>query len=297
MSFSSLLKSLGLAGLCCGLSGCWMISTTRHLPVPKAPEIVQTVTPDVLVARLNDRWNALQTINASVEVQATTLKSKEGVARDYTTFPAIILLRTPQMLRVFGRFPVILTKMFDMASDGKTFTMYIPSQKKAYRGSSTLQKKSENQLLNMRPGFFIDALAVRGLAPDDFYTVTAETDTLEDAQKKHLYTVPEYVVSVTRHKPGSRQMIPVRVITFHRDDLLPYEQDIYDADGNLETDIIYQGYQDFGSGLYPTMVTIKRPLEDWQIVLTIDKVTENMALSDDQFAAKVPEGIAVQNLD
>jgi outer membrane lipoprotein-sorting protein len=274
-----------------------MISTTRHLPVPKAPTVVQTVTPAVLVARLNDRWKGLQTLNASVEVQASSLKTKEGVARDYTTFPANILLRTPQMLRVFGRLPVIRTEMFDMASDGKTFTMYIPSQNKAYRGSSTLLKKSENQLLNMRPGFFIDALTVRGLDPDDYYAVTAETDTLEDAEKKHLYSVPEYVLSITRRKPGSRQMIPVRVITFHRDDLLPYEQDIYDADGNLETYVAYQGYQDFGSGLYPTTVTIKRPLEEKQIVLTIDKVTVNMALSDDQFAAKVPEGIPVQNLD
>lgn len=297
MNLSSVAKLLAPAVLCAGLSGCWVVSTTRHLPVPKAPTITQTLTPDELVAQLNQRWNNLKTLTVSVEVQATSLKTKEGVARDYTTFPANILLRTPHMLRVYGRYPVVHTEMFDMSSDGKTFTMYIPLQNKAYRGPAVLSKKNENAILNMRPGFFIDALAVRGLEPDDFYQVTAETDTLEDTKRKHLYTVPEYVLSISRPKPGTHQNIPIRVITIHRDDLLPYEQDIYDADGNLETAVSYAGYQDLGSGLYPTTVTIRRPIEDKQIVLTFDKVTVNMALDDGQFVAKVPSGTKIQNVE
>ncbi|MDR3792761.1 MAG: hypothetical protein P4L03_05195 [Terracidiphilus sp.] len=297
MNLSSVAKLLAPAVLCSGLSGCWVVSTTRHLPVPKAPTITQTLTPGELVAQLNQRWKNLQTLTATVEVQATSLKTKEGVARDYTTFPANILLRTPHMLRVYGRWPVVHTEMFDMSSDGKTFTMYDAYRGKAYRGPAILSKKNENALLNMRPGFFIDALAVRGLEPDDLYAVTAETDTLEDTKRKHLFTVPEYVVSITRLKPGTHQLIPVRVITIHRDDLLPYEQDIYDADGNLETSVSYAGYQDLGSGLYPTTVTIRRPLEEKQIVLTFDKVTVNMSLNDDQFAAKVPSGTQIQNVE
>jgi hypothetical protein len=92
-------------------------------------------------------------------------------------------------------------------------------------------------------------------------------------------------------------MTPVRVITFHRDDLLPYEQDIYDADGTLETHVSYAGYQPSGSGLYPSVVTIRRPIEDKQIVLLVDKVTVNMTLSDDQFSVKVPEGTLIQNME
>ena len=87
------------------------------------------------------------------------------------------------------------------------------------------------------------------------------------------------------------------MITFHRDDMLPYEQDIYNTSGELETHVSYQGYADFGNGLYPSTVTIKRPLDEKQIVLIIDKVTMNMPLSDDQFQAKVPSGIEVQPLE
>jgi outer membrane lipoprotein-sorting protein len=44
-------------------------------------------------------------------------------------------------------------------------------------------------------------------------------------------------------------------------------------------------------------VTIKRPLEGIQIVLTVEKVSNNVQLKDDQFQIKIPEGTKIQNLD
>lgn len=277
------------------LSGC--LFTTRRLPVPKAPSMVQTVPPEDLVKRLNERWDALQSLNATVEIQASVMKSKEGVAKDYTSVRGHILMRKPELLRVLGQVPVLGTRMFDMASDGRNFTLLIPSRSKAVKGSNTLKKKSASQLENMRPGFFFDALVVRGLEPGDEYMVTADTDTVEDAAKKRLYLVPEYILSVMRVKPGSHELAPVRVVHFHREDLEPYEQDIYDNSGTLETVVQYSGYANYGTSLYPSRVTIKRPLEDYQIVLTVEDVKENMALTDDQFQIKIPEGTQIQNLE
>jgi outer membrane lipoprotein-sorting protein len=296
MSILRRCPSFALLGLPLLLSGCWVISTSRKLPVPKAPSIVQSVTPDVLVAQLNQRWASLDTMTAKVEIQASVLKTKQGVATDYTTVGGNILFRKPEMLRVLGRAPVIGLPIFDMASDGDTFTLYIPSRKVAYTGSALLKKKSANQLENLRPGFFLDALVVRGLEPDDFYSVTSDSETIEDAAKKHLYFVPEYILSITRHNPGSHHDTPVRVVTFHREDLLPYQQDMYDANGNLVTQVFYTNYQDFGSGLYPSTVIIKRPIEDSQIVLTVDKVTKNVPLPADQFVVTIPEGTEMKNL-
>ena len=277
------------------LSGC--LFTTRKLPVPKAPSIVQTATPDELVSRLNQRWGALETLNATVEIQASVLKTREGVAKDYTTFRGHILMRKPEQLRVLGQVPVLGMTMFDMASDGKNFTLYIPSKKKAVEGLTTLTKKSASRLENMRPGFFFDAMVVRGLEPDDEYMVTADTDTVEDASKKHLLLIPEYILSIMRRKRGSQELAPVRVITFHRDDLLPYQQDLYDREGNLETEVLYRRYTDFGGSQYPATVTIKRPMDEYQAVLTVEKVVENMPLTDDQFHIKVPEGTLIQSLE
>ena len=280
------------------LSGCFILSTTRKLPIPKPPSMVNTVAPEQLVELLNRRWAALDSLNASVDIQASVLKSKEGVARDYTSFRGIILMRKPEMLRVFGRLPVIGTRMFDMVSDGKVFTLYIPSRNKVVKGANALKKRSSSQVENMRPGFFFDAMLVRGLEPGDLYAVTAETDTLADATKKHLYIVPEYVISIMRSNPGSKQLTPVRVITIHRDDLLPYEQDLYDSEGDLETQVTYAEYREFGSSRYPSTVTIKRPLEEYQIVLTVENVQENQPLTDDQFQINnIPAGTVTQQLE
>jgi outer membrane lipoprotein-sorting protein len=278
------------------LSGCFILSTTRKLPVPKAPAIELTVTPEELVTQLNQRWAALNSLTASVEIQASVVKTKEGVAKDYTTFRGVILLRKPEMLRVFGRVPVIGTEMFDMVSDGKEFTLYVPSKNKAIRGSNSLKTKSSSQLENMRPGFFLDAMVVRGLDPDDLYSVTADTVTVEDTAKKHLYSVPEYILTVMRRKAGGQQLAPLRVITFHRDDLLPSREDVYDSDGNLETQVTYGPYQDFDSIKFPSKITIKRPLEEFQIVMTVESVKENLPLPDEQFQVKIPEGTQIQNL-
>lgn len=289
------LASVGALFLPLLLAGCSLFPTTRKLPVPKPPLITQTATPEELVALLNRRWEGLNTLTATVEIQASVIKTKEGLAKDYPTLRGWILMRKPAMLRVVGQ--DLGVRVFDMASDGKEFTLSIPLQKRAIRGSNLLKKKSVNALENIRPGFFFDAMAVRGLEPDDLYGVVADSETMEDTARKHLYTVPEYILSISKPKPGSRQLTPVRVVTFNRNDLQPSQQDLYDSEGNLETQVYYSGYRNFDSAAYPTSIKIKRPQEEIQIVLTVEEVKENPPLGDDQFVVKPAEGAAIQNLE
>jgi len=287
------LASAGMLLLPLLLTGC--LFTTRKLPVPKEPLITRTATPGELVTSLNQRWEALNTLTATVEIQPSVLKTKEGLGTDYTSLRGHILMRKPQMLRVVGQ--ILGVKAFDMASDGKDFTLSVPLKGKAFKGSNSLKKKSANAIENMRPGFFFDAMVVRGLDPDDLYTVVSDSETIPDAQQKHLYKVPEYILSISRRKGDSRQLTPVRVVTFHRDDLLPYQQDLYDSDGNLETQVVYANYRDFESGKYPSTIVIERPLEEYQVILTVEDVKENQTLTDDQFVVKVPEGTETQKLE
>lgn len=278
------------------LSGCAIISTHRKLPVPKAPAVVQTATPEQLVTRLNERWDKLQTLTVYVQMQLSVVQSSIGRATDYTSIPGIILLRKPSMLRVYGRAPVIGTHLLDMISDGKDFKLWIPSKNKVYEGSDKLHTKSPNLIENIRPDFFFDALAVHGIDPADDYGVTADSETLEDVSKKHLLFTPEYNLTIMQPKTGTREFKPLRVITFHREDLLPYEQDLYDDQGNLETHVSYSNYQKFGEEEYPATITIKRPVEGFQIVLTVERVIENQTLKDETFRMDIPAGTQVQNL-
>jgi len=287
------LASVGALFLPVLLTGCSLLPTTRRLPVPKAPPLTQNVTPEELVARLNQRWDAINTLTAKVEFQASVSKTKEGVATDYPSVDGHILMRKPADLRVLGRdFGV---SVFDMASNATKFTLSIPHKSVVIKGSNSLKTKSKNTWENLRPAFFFDAMLVRGLDPDDLYSVVNESETIEDAARKHLFTVPEYVLSISRRKPGSQELIPVRVVTFHRDDLRPYQQDIYDTGGNLETEVFYKAYQDFEGAKYPSKVTIKRPIDEITIVLTVEDVHENQPLADDQFVVPIPEGAKVVN--
>ena len=279
------------------LSGCFVLSTTHKLPIPVQPTTVKTATAEELVAQINRQWSKLQTLNATVEMQLSVENSDQGLAKDYTSIPAVILLRKPEMLRVYGMVPVIRTRAVDMVSDGKSFTLWIPSQNKAIEGPAALTKKSAKPIENLRPGFFYDAMVVRGIAPDDDYSVAGDSETIEDVKQKRLLFTPEYVLSVMHRKEGSHELFPMRVITFHRDDLLPYQQDLYDNQGNLETQVYYSSYQSFDFGMYPGKIVIKRPLENFQLVLTVSKITENMTLGDDEFNVKIPDGTQIQNLE
>jgi hypothetical protein len=290
-------RPFGIAALALSLllTGCSLFPMKRHLPVPKAPANVQTATPEELVEQVNLRWDDFKNLTATVEIKATLLKAQEGLATDYPTCRGFIVMEKPNHLRIVGQYLGI--RAFDMASDGNTFTLVIPQRSKAIEGPNSITKKSENQFENLRPGFFFDAMMVRGVEPEDYFTETSDTETIEDAAKKHLYSMPEYVLNITRHAPnGSRRDKPVRVITFHRDDLLPSNQDLYDGEGNLESQVTYSAYKSFGDSKYPTRVVIKRPLEGITIVLTVEKVVENQKLPADQFVAKIPPGTTIQHL-
>ena len=274
------------------MTGC--LFTTRKLPVPKAPAVTQTATAEELIKRLNDRWDALNSLYAKVDVKFITTKA--DLEKTYTSFPAIVMMRKPEMLRIYGQVPVIGSPMFSMASDGKTFTLFENAKNIAYTGPYIVTHKSANTIENIRPGFFLDALIVRGIAPDQEYMNMADTDTVEDAKRKHLLLSPEYILSVMQQKSGSQERKLIRVIHFHRDDLLPYEQELYDEQGDLETEVLYGSYQDFNGSKYPKTVTIKRPLDGFQIVLTVNSVKENVELKDSQFHIQIPPEVKIQTL-
>jgi outer membrane lipoprotein-sorting protein len=275
------------------LAGCNILPTTRHLPVPKAPALVQTATPKELVKQINQRWNALNTLTATVEIYATGVKTEQGIAKDYPSCRGFILMRKPQMLRVAGTYFGV--KIFDMTSTGSHFTLVMPTKSLVIEGSNKVTEKSANQWENLRPDFFLDALVVRGLDPDNEYMMTSDTETVEDAAKKHLYTMPEYVLNVMLPKAGNEKQA-VRVITFHRDDMLPYDQDSYDSTGTLETQVTYSNYANFSAGRYPSTVTIKRPQEGVQLVLTVERVEENVDLPDKQFEVDIPDKATIREL-
>jgi hypothetical protein len=184
------------------------------------------------------------------------------------------------------------TKMFDMATDGTGFALVIPPKSEIYKGLNASKGTSPIWYENLRPGFLFDSMLVRGLEMDDLYSVISETTTEEDKASKRLMTQPEYILNVVRRKPNSQELYPVRVVHIHRADLLPYEQDLYDDQGNMETQIFYSAWQDYGGTKYPSAITLKRPLGDYpfELKVTVERISPNTPLTNDQFQEELPEG-------
>ena len=278
------------------LSGC--LVSRRKLPVPRAPAVVQTAQPEQLAKQLDDTWSGLQSLNATVYMKATVTRAQKGESSEYPSIRGIILLKKPDMLRVYGRVPVVGTRLLDMTSDGKNFTLWIPSKNEAIEGpAAESQDRSANQLENLRPGFFFDSMVIRGLEPGDEYYVTSDVNTVEDAAKKHLFLEPEYLLNIVRRKTNSHELAPVRVVHFHREDLLPYQQDLYDEEGTLRTQVFYGPYAEFGGHRYPTSITIKRPVEELQLTLSLEKISVNVPLPDEDFRFTLPEGTTIRRLN
>jgi hypothetical protein len=276
------------------MNGC--LVRTRRIKQAKMPSTVMTATADDLVKDINDRCRTIQSLSATVVFQASVGGPSQGKEKTYTSFNGYILLRKPESLRVIGLVPVLHTRAFDMASDGYTFKLWIPHENKVFEGPNTVTKESPNTLENFRPNIFSDSLLIKCIAPDDLLTLTSSTFTKIDAKTKQLIVQPDYDLSVLRRKSNSQELIPERVIHFSRIDLRPYEEDIYDAKGAIQTQAIYGPDQTFGAVKFPGMITIKRPLEEYQIVITIEKLVINLELNNAQFELKTPAGATVTEL-
>jgi hypothetical protein len=280
------------------LTGCFV--QTRQLVQPKSagPALDQGVTQ--IIDGVNDRYNAIQTLIATVDFSAQIGGAKRGKETDTTTFGGYILFRKPDSLRVLGLLPVLRTHAFDLASDGAAFKLYIPPKNKAVVGPNTVTEKAENPIENLRPEMFIDSILVPGIQPDRLIYLT--TGDVTSGSGKNQIVTPEYNLHVMMPAPQQDQTAPAhliqvqRIIHFDRTTLLPDGQDIYNSSGAVETRVRYGSYQHFGNALFPGIITIERPLEEYQITVTVHKVTLNQTLNDEQFQLTIPPNVPIQQL-
>ena len=284
------------------LTGC--LYRTHNLQQPKSAGTALNQGVAQLVNGINERYSTYQTLSATVDFSAQIGGAKRGKETDTTSFSGYILLRKPASLRVLGLVPVLRTHAFDLASDGSTFKLYIPYKNKAITGSNTVSEKSGNALENLRPDIFFSSFLVPAIQPDRLVYLT--TGSSLRAAGKDKIEVPEYNLHVMMPmdlSPGAPdQSAPVhiirpqRVIHFDRTTLLPDGQDTYNPAGEIETRVHYGPYQHFGNALFPGVVTIERPLEEYAITITVQKLTMNQTLNDEQFQLTIPSAVPVQHL-
>jgi outer membrane lipoprotein-sorting protein len=287
--------AVGLIAVAPALTGC--LTHTRIVPKTRPADLVLNTTLDQLVTQVNTRFDSIKTINASVAIAATTGGGLEGHVVEHPSFSGYIFLRKPEDLRVLLRVPILGSQALDMVSDGKNWKLWIPPRHIAMVGTSAVTKPSKNGLENLRPAVFFDSLVVRGLGADQIVSLTSDTRIVENPNnKKDLIEEPDYDLEILE-QPHGQTAHTIRVIHISRADLLPYQQDIYDPEGNIVTRAFYSNYQTFGGIPFPMKVEIKRPLDQYSLTVTMTKVTLNQTLENDQFELKIPDNVPVKTMN
>ena len=280
-----------------GLTGCF--KTTRAVQKTQPPEIYISTSVEALQKRVSDRDAAIKTLKASVLITATTGGGKEGKETQYTSFKGYIFVRKPRDLRVIMSVPVLGSEALDMVSNGEHFTLVIPPRNKAITGTNQVTKHSKNGLENLRPPVFFDSLLVPGVAADEMVTLTESTRVLPPVNKhSDAIEEPYYELTVMKRKDGDPRILQrTRTVRISRVNMLPFEQDIYDAEGEVETQATYDHYQPYGDQQFPALIVIKRPLDEYSLKVEITKLALNEALEDDQFELTIPPTYTVQKME
>jgi outer membrane lipoprotein-sorting protein len=287
--------AVGLVTLAPVLTGC--LTHIRAVPKTRPAEVVISATLDQLLSQVETRFNAIQTINATVEIVASEGGARQGQIKEFPSFSGYIFLRKPENLRVLMRLPLLGSQALDMVSDGKTWKLWIPPKKVAMTGTSEVADSSQHGLEGLRPKVIFDSLLVRGLSPDQVVDLTQDSRILPDPQdKKQLIEEPDYELTILE-PPQGRIAHTLRVVHIGRSTLLPYQQDIYDENGHVVTQAFYSNYQIFGEIQFPMKIQIKRPQDQYGLTITISKLTLNQKLEDDQFELKFPEGVPVKTMN
>jgi outer membrane lipoprotein-sorting protein len=278
-------------------TGC--LSHTRAVEKHRRADVVLSAPLDQLLQRVDDQYNSIQSMTAFVQVSTSTGGSLQGEVKESINFGGFIIIGKPEQIRVILKLPLLGSDALDMVSDGKTFKMLIRPKSCAIVGSDTVTNSAQKGLYSLRPAVILDSMLIHGLEPDQIVSRTQDTRIIENPRKKKdLIEEPDYDLQFLS-QPKGQVARTLHVIHVSRANLLPYRQDIYDADGQIVTQAFYSEYQKFGDIDFPTKIVIQRPLDELGLTISVTKgTTFNQKLDDEAFdLGPIPEGYAIQNMD
>ena len=276
------------------LSGCLFRSHKVESSISTAQ--LKQATEAELIDRINSQAR-IKTLNATVDISTAIGGWTKGKITQYQTISGYIMVRKPQMLRMIGLLPIVRNRAFDMVSNGQTFELSIPPKNRFIVGrNDVITHNSSQPLENLRPQHILDALLVREIDPaNEIAVLESSFETVTDPKTHKEVQQLDYVIVVIRR--GDAGWYLSRKIIFSRIDLEPHEQIVYDQHGYIASDIHYSKFSDHEGIDFPDEIDIWRPQEEYAINLTVQKLTINQPLTDEQFALQQPAGAQVVHLD
>lgn len=282
-----------LAAFAVGCGGGTKVSTKTVVPAAAKP-VIKDATKEELLDKYNQIALGVKTVNATVELKPTAGSRYSGVIEEYHEVKAFLLAARPASVRMIGQAPVIGTTVFDMASDGETFRVSIPSKNKFLVGQVATERNSSKPIENLRPQHLLEALLWPEIRKE-------EPVVLEEFNDE---TARYYVLTVLR---GGYRMEILRKVWFDRADLQVARLQSYGPKGVLISDIRFSDWQpvtanpgqaDSAAGggetaavsSFPRAIRIDRPHDDYRLDLQITKISVNEDIPADRFKLEQPAG-------
>jgi len=176
------------------LAGC--LFRTRPLDRQFSDRPLKTATQQQLIDYVNNQSVTIKSIQATVDIDASSGDVKNGRITDYKEIRGYVLARKPAMLRMKGLMPVVRNTAFDMVSNGQNFKVWIPAKNEFFLGSNNEENyQPEKRLENLRPQYIYDALLLPEIG-QDLAVLDNGYETVLDS-KRHRVEQPNYSLLVT----------------------------------------------------------------------------------------------------
>jgi outer membrane lipoprotein-sorting protein len=274
-----------ISGGCAANNG---VTKKQNVPAQERP-VAKDATREELLDKYNAFASNVESLNATVELKTTAGSKYSGLIQEFHEVKAFLLAARPANVRMVGQAPVIGKTIFDMASNGKEFHVWLPTKNKFLVGEVALERNSNKPLENLRPQHLLDALLWTEIRKEE--TVLPEEFNDENSRF--------YVLTVLRG--GYRPEI-FRKIWFDRADLNIVRLQSYGSKGSLVSDVRYSDWQPLsetpsgapaptsGTQNFPRAMRIDRPHDDYRLDLQVTKIELNVALGPDRFELTQPAG-------
>lgn len=283
---ASLVLLAAVVSLACGCA----VSRKTAVKPSQAPGPLQTATKAQLVERYDRQAQAIQSLNAGVTMKLTAGSAYSGVIEQYHEVNGFVLAAKPASIRVIGQAPVIGKNIFDMVSDGETFSIYIPSKNEFLVGPANLERHAVKPIENLRPQHLLDALFWPPI-PERAPVLMEEAS--EGNGRYYVLTVisPGSESAATNGADsGSIDWEIARKIWFNRADLSVTRIENFASGGMVASDVTYGNWQASGALTYPWEIAVSRPGDDYQLQIAVKKLTLNEPVAPDRFVLAQPPG-------
>lgn len=260
--------------------------TRQGKPGKQSKQTLIVATKEDLEQHIRARYDSFESFSATVDMTPSVGSVYKGEITEYKDILGYILFRKPDEVRIIGKYPLVRSTAFDMASDGKEFRIYLPSKNRFLEGSNEAPATSPNKLENLRPEAFASSLVIRPVDEKTEFSVLLDFTDEDNA----IY----FLVIMQRTSQGDPRAL--RSIWFDRLSLRIVRQETFDAKGLITSDTRYSEWQSYSGVPFPKKIDINRPEDGYGVVMEVTKLDMNPPLTDDKFMLKQPEGTQRQVL-